>query len=909
MRYLTLLQDVLLHDRTLAGEKAFNLGELLCAGLPIPPGFVVSTAAYERFVQANGLQAEIERLAQTIFLTRLATAEYAAHAIRELFEQGALPEEISDTILTAYQNLGGTAVAVRSSATAEDLPGTSFAGQHETFLNVSNPEALFRSLRGCWASLWTARALIYRARQHSAPQTVRMAVIVQQMIPAIASGVLFTCNPVTGAHNEMVINAAFGLGEAIVSGRVSPDVITLDKVSGQVKSVEVAEKLLMTDSTSNNVVEQEIPRELRHQTVLSAEQITRLLQLGKTIEQHFQAPQDIEWAITERQVFVLQARPITTRYPHVVTVHQKALPVPGDDGWDRRTESPTHPYDVWTRTNIGENLPNPVTPLSATLFSALLLLGRMPAKAERALDAPPLPTFVPFQRYYGRLFVNEGFLIHGALQAGIPTSFVDTIWGTSGRGQRSTDDTFHVFRLLRSLPSFVYWVVQQTRKQAKSPKQNSQKVPRLNGEQLYAQIDQWVETFQPQDMHQLDDGVLWNRWIPLWFERVKVLGPSLVNGQLAALACYLLERRVSKWTGKKGQATVLVQALSGVYTAEIGPALWRMAQTLRSLHLDELLQSRPASEALTLLQEQPEAQPFMMELQALLQRHGYRCPNDAELHNPRWGEAPDQVLDLVKSYLFMDDTANPVETEQRRQQERETLTAQIAAQLNPIRRRMFHWLLRQAQNKLRLRDNNRSAISKFYSPMRPLMVEIGRRWAEKGWLATPDDIFFLTLYEIDDILESESWPTPDKDLVTVVSLRRAAFDYWQTIVAPAALGPGGIPLPDPEPTDSFLQGLPASAGRVRGTARLVRSLDEASRLLEEDILVALGTDPGWTPLFPLVSGLVIEIGGQLSHGAIIAREYGIPAVINVPGAMHFIHDGQTIEVDGLSGRVYLNVTG
>ena len=189
------------------------------------------------------------------------------------------------------------------------------------------------------------------------------------------------------------------------------------------------------------------------------------------------------------------------------------------------------------------------------------------------------------------------------------------------------------------------------------------------------------------------------------------------------------------------------------------------------------------------------------------------------------------------------------------------------------------------------------------------MVEIGRRWAERGWLTSPDDIFFLTLYEIDDIIASDSWPTRDKDLVTVVSQRRAAFDYWQTIVAPAALGPGGIPLPDPEPTDPLLQGLPASAGRVRGTARLVRSLDEASRLSEGDILVAQGTDPGWTPIFPLVSGLVIEIGGQLSHGAIIAREYGVPAAINVPGAMHFIQDGQTIEVDGTSGRVYLNVTG
>jgi rifampicin phosphotransferase len=251
----------------------------------------------------------------------------------------------------------------------------------------------------------------------------------------------------------------------------------------------------------------------------------------------------------------------------------------------------------------------------------------------------------------------------------------------------------------------------------------------------------------------------------------------------------------------------------------------------------------------------------------------------------------------------------PIKSEQIRQQEREHLTAQISAKLNPIRRGIFHWLLYQAQNKIRLRDNNRSYVAKFLYPMRLLIAELGRRWADRGWLAFPDDIFFLTLYEIDDIVNSMSSLTPGKDLAMVVSARQTAFDYWHNIVAPAALGPGGIPLLDPEPTDSFLQGLPASAGNVRGTARLLSSLDEATRLSAGDILVTQGTDPGWTPVFPLVSGLVLEVGGQLSHGAIIAREYGIPAVINVPGAMHFIQDGQTIEVDGSSGRVYLDVTG
>ncbi len=191
--------------------------------------------------------------------------------------------------------------------------------------------------------------------------------------------------------------------------------------------------------------------------------------------------------------------------------------------------------------------------------------------------------------------------------------------------------------------------------------------------------------------------------------------------------------------------------------------------------------------------------------------------------------------------------------------------------------------------------------------MRLLLAELGQRWAKRGWLATPDDIFFLTLYEIADIVTTENPSALAQELAARTRSRRLAFDYWHTIVAPQALGPGGIPLPDPEPMGSFLQGLPASPGRIRGKARLIKSLDETRRLCKEDILVTQATDPGWTPIFPLVSGLVLEVGGQLSHGAIIAREYGLPTVINVPGAMQHIREGQQIEVDGTSGRVYLEI--
>src|SRR5579883_542527 len=906
MVYSIFLQSVHQYDRTVVGGKAYHLAQLAHAEFPVPPGFVILSTAYEQFVDHNHLRETIEQVIQHLSLD--APVEEASRTIRLLFEQATFPEELQQDILEAYRQLGMPAVAVRSSATAEDMFEASFAGLQDTFLNVSSEACLLDAIRRCWSSLWTARALIYRHRQGIAPEKNRMAVIVQQMVEAEASGVLFTRNPINSSPEEIVINAAWGLGEAIVSGHVTPDVIILEKKTGITKSAEIANKQVMSVPAETGVKEQKVPDELRQQPILSTQQITELYQLGTQIEQHFQIAQDIEWAISHHKLFVLQSRPITA-FPtaQVVTVPQEQLPVPGDDSWDRQAELPVNPFDLWTRTNLGENFPDPITPLSATLWPTFFMMGRLPTKAERAPDATPLPSFG--QRFYGRLYVNEGAVIHSAIEMGIPTAFLDMTWGSSGRGVRSSDSSFHFFRFLSRLPATIRISTQLARqsKEQKPPRQSSKKPPKLSGEKLFAQIDTWVDEFQQEDLSKLDDRALWERWVPSWIERGKSLRSILVNAQLAGLTFYLLERRLQKWTGKKGLAPKLVQALSGVFTAEVGSALWNMAQILRRLQLDEVVQQHAAEEALALLQAQSQATDFLIQFQALLERHGYRCANDAELFYPRWAERPEQVIELVKSYLLTTSTTNPVEIERRGQQEREQLTQQILLQLHPLRHALFRRLLRLTQNKIRQRDNGRSYVAKFLYPMRLLLAELGQRWAKRGWLATPDDIFFLTLYEIADIVTTENPSALAQELAARTRSRRLAFDYWHTIVAPQALGPGGIPLPDPEPMGSFLQGLPASPGRIRGKARLIKSLDETRRLCKEDILVTQATDPGWTPIFPLVSGLVLEVGGQLSHGAIIVRNYRVTTVINVPGAMQHIREGQQIEVDGTSGRVYLEI--
>jgi pyruvate,water dikinase len=331
-----------------------------------------------------------------------------------------------------------------------------------------------------------------------------------------------------------------------------------------------------------------------------------------------------------------------------------------------------------------------------------------------------------------------------------------------------------------------------------------------------------------------------------------------------------------------------------------------MAQTLRELGLDNIVLNNDPAEPLALVKDTPQAKPFIEQFESFLQRHGHRCPNEVEFLNPRWIEAPEQVIELIANYLRAGDSVNPIEAEIRQRQRRLETVVSVARKIGPLRRVIFLSILRRAQKALPIRDNSRYFVTKFIFPMRKVFAELGRRWAEKGWLSRADDIFFLTLSEVQKIVEAGTPSVVSKDLHTLVKNRRIAYEYWMTVAPPDAIGPDGTPIVEEEGEGNVLEGTAVSGGRVRGIARIVLDPREAAKLRAGEILVTQATDPGWTPVFPLVSGLVLEIGGQLSHGAIVAREYGIPAVVNVVGATRRIADEQTIVVDGTHGRVSLN---
>jgi pyruvate,water dikinase len=368
----------------------------------------------------------------------------------------------------------------------------------------------------------------------------------------------------------------------------------------------------------------------------------------------------------------------------------------------------------------------------------------------------------------------------------------------------------------------------------------------------------------------------------------------------------LLERLVGWWAKRKEITHDLVTGIAGVYSAEVGPMLWRMAQTLSDAGLASVVFDTNHEEALTKLKQISEAGPFMQQFETFLQRHGHRCPNEVELLHPRWAEAPQQVIELLAGYLQAGDTLHPEEAERRQRQRRDEAVVLVEKRLGPVRRKILRGVLAKAQNAVRVRDNSRYAVTKYLFPTRKVFALLGQRWTERGWLSQPDDIFFLTVSELEKLVAEGDPLALRHDLHELVANRRLAYEYWFTVVPPDVIGPGGEPVVEDEKEATVLEGIAVSGGRARGVARIVRDPREAARLHAGEILVTQATDPGWTPVFPLVSGLVLEVGGQLSHGAIVAREYGIPAVLNVQGAMRRIRDGQIITVDGNTGKVFMD---
>ncbi len=840
----------------LVGGKGAHLGELSrIEGIRVPAGFCVTTHAYRQIVAETPAVGErLDRLARLDPEDREATRVLSAE-IRRTIEAIAVPDDLAAAITRA---LAQAPYAVRSSATAEDLPTASFAGQQDTYLNVVGTAAVLRHVGRCWASLFTERAVTYRQRNGIDHRKVQMAVVVQQMVFPQVAGILFTADPITGNRKVASVDASYGLGEALVSGRVNPDVFTVrdDEVVARTVGDKQMAILAVPGGGTRDVT---IEPERQEQPALTDEQVVRLVRLGRRIEEHFGRPQDIEWCLVDDGFQIVQSRPITTLFP---------IPPAGDQenhvyvsvGHQQMMTDAMKPLglSVWQLTT-----PRPMAEAGGRLFVDVTPVLAAPASRAGLMEA----------------LGKSDPLIGDALRNVVERDgFIRTVpdEGPAWTPPGSAGDT-----PIETDPAIVTELIERSQASIAAAKRDIRKA---YGSALFE--------FILADLQEL--------------RRIQ-FDPRGMQVILAGMeAMWWLNDHLQEWLGERNVADTLTQSVADNVTAEMGLALLDVADAIR-----------PHPEVVAFLQH-VEDDGFLDELpklaggteardavQAFLDKYGMRCLGEIDITRPRWSERPTTLVPLILGNIR---NFEPGAGERRFEQGRQEAQAKEQDVLRRLR--ALPDGEQKAEQTKRMIDRARTfngyreypkygMVSKYFIYKQALLEE-AERLVRAHVLRAKEDIFYLRFQEFQETVRTNQ---VDYELIEE---RKDAFQSYETLTPPRVLTSDGEAVAAAYRRDDVpagaLAGLPVSAGTVEGRARVI--LDMAQADLEPgDILVTAHTDPSWTPLFVAIGGLVTEVGGLMTHGAVIAREYGLPAVVGVVDATRLIPDGQRIRVHGTDGYV------
>ncbi|MDR7866687.1 MAG: rifamycin-inactivating phosphotransferase [Sporomusaceae bacterium] len=876
-RYVLFFAEVNRSSLPSVGGKGANLAELWhIPGIAVPEGFCVTTDAYAAFVDTSTEFGELIKTLGTIDAESLAELRPAGERIRTHLEALAIPAPIEQAIVHAWHKTGsGHHYAIRSSATAEDLPGASFAGQQDTFLNIVGETNLLECVRKCWASLFTDRAIAYRRRNGFDHAKVQLAVVVQRMVFPEVSGIMFTADPVTGNRAVVSIDASFGLGEALVSGIVSADLYKVrdDKIiAKKIARKEVSIRAVPGGGTEKTP----IAGDRQTEPALSNEDAVRLARMGRNIEEHFGRPQDIEWCLADGEIRIVQSRPITTLFP---------VP-PTDDGNLHLFLSIGHPQMMTAAMKpLGISTLRTLVPFRKPLphaESELLL----EAGSRLYLDITPVLAYREVRKRLPALLLNvdeaigraveefvgrEDFLLNAPPEKKLPVSLARTAFPT-------------VFAILENIlyRDNDHVIADLNRFIADRINENRTKLQTVTGPERIALIQEILSSL-----------------LPSVFTR---LAPYMVP----ALATYKLIGHLSrKWLGDTAELGSISKSPPGNVTSEMGLALGDVADAARDHPAAvEYLGQANDETFLDGLRAVPGGEHVLPALVNFFARYGMRCTGEIDLTRPRWRESPTQLVPALLSHV---DGLSP--GQHRRdfiagKEEAEAAAARLLGRLRQTPGGLF-----KAKRMQRLIQVHRALIGIREHPKyflvqhldiakQALMLEAASLAAD-GVLEAPEDIFWLSLPEIARTVETRR---VDKALLAE---RREQYDRDTKLTPPRAMTSEGEIIaakPRADAPPGALAGSAVSAGVVEGRARVILRLEDA-QMTKGDILVAPYTDPGWTPLFPLAAGLVTEVGGLMTHGAVVAREYGIPAVVGIDGATVKIKDGQQIRVDGTRGFV------
>jgi pyruvate,water dikinase len=838
----------------MVGGKGMSLSKLVTAGIPVPDGFHVTIAAYQNFVKANHIQPHINKQLDCIDFNNTKLLEDVSRQIGMLFHEGKIPQEVAAAIKTAYAGLGSVAVAVRSSATAEDLPDASFAGQQETYLNIQGENEVIAAIKRCWASLWTARAIVYRMKNNIRQEGVALAVVVQKLAFSDASGVMFTLNPLNGRRGEMIINAAWGLGESVVSSLVIPDTIVVDKKAQRIVSYQAASKEIMTVRTSYGTEETEVSKRLRKKHALTSNQVMRLTQLGKRIEQYYQMPMDIEWALEKDTLYIVQARPITVLPPEWV-VPEKGV--------------------IYTKGSLAEHLPNPVTPLFATLgleivnhASALLWVDMFDKSATKLLPCN------------GAYAIINGYVY---LSAKVKPLLI-AVKSLSPRSLRRT--------LTNSVPRF------QTAR-----------------EEFEVIVGEWEgKPLDTLSAHQIMKGIQVVFYAACtYFTRIQLTLPA------ASLSETLFTKLFQETARRAGIVdtsvflfgfdTIALQSEKSLFNL----TKWVKQNDDLNLYLQNNPTTKIAKDFMSSVLPSEVSKEVWAEWRTRINQYFRKFGRTAyefDFAYPTPQETLTPSLETIKTFAAGKGESpflRQATFEKRRKQAEQEIVRHIQAPRKKLFLKLLHW----AQETAPMREDAIYLMGMGHPLIRRMLHEISKRLIQRGAISQLDDIYWLTKSELEALIVGLDENKSLSNMSGAIPVRKAQLEKQRDYVPPSKLPKKSGKMISRAPQKRkdgkiVLTGIGASTGIVTASACVLHSPADFESFQPGCVLVAVTTTPAWTPLFAFASAIVTDIGGPLSHSSIVAREYGIPAVMATYTATRAIKNGQMITVDGSVGVVIID---
>ncbi|GMA98180.1 phosphoenolpyruvate synthase [Pelosinus sp. IPA-1] len=849
-----------------AGGKGANLGELFkIPGIRVPDGFCISTEAFKRIIRETS---SISELLNQLSLLKVEDRDKIGELsgkIRRGIEGISIPQDINEEITRHLLKLGEkNAYAVRSSATAEDLPTASFAGQQDTYLNIIGIEAILKHISKCWASLFTERAVIYRLQNGFDHRNVHLSVVVQKMVFPQAAGILFTADPVTSNRNVVSIDASFGLGEALVSGLVNADNYKVR--NGKVVDKKIStKKLAIYALKDGGTKKHQIESKMQNRQALTDEQILSLTRMGRKIEEHFGSPQDIEWCLANDTFYIVQSRPITTLYP---------IPEANDEE--------NHVY-----LSVGHNqmMTDPMKPLGLSFFLLAAAGPMLKAGGRLFVDVTPMLASPDSREMLLNIFGHGDPLTKDALMTLINRDFIKVLPNDKKEQDPNKSNkglpNWGAPVQIENDPTLVCDLIQKCQTSIEALKQN---IETKSGSDLF--------DFILEDIKELKN------------IRSDPQGSAVYMAAINASTW--INENMNKWLGEKNAADTLSQSVPNNITSEMGLALLDVADVIRPYpEIIDYLQHGKADHLLDELVKFEGGKEAKDAIYAYLNKYGMRCVGEIDITKTRWSEKPTTLIPMILSNIKnFEPNAGNRKFEQGRQEalqkEQELLERLKQLPDGEEKAKETKRMIDIIRTFIGYREYPKyGMITRYFVYKQALMKEF-EQLVHAGVLHEKEDSYYLTFEELREVVRT------NKLDYKVISKRKDEYKYYEKLTPPRVITSDGEIIAGQYKRENLpvgaIVGLAVSSGVIEGRARVILSMEDAD-LEEGDILVTSFTDPSWTPLFVSIKGLVTEVGGLMTHGAVIAREYGLPAVVGVENATKLIKDGQRIRVHGTEGYV------